>query len=257
MNPNLFPPRPRPAFSSKILIVLQFWEGDKATAMQLAKHIADLQPTHSQEADFLFVNRPDCATDPEVIKYVSRKFNTYSYRSPRSESGWPAGCNGLWFGSMEWVYHMMEAKKIPAYKAIFTIEGDGLPLQSNWIIDFSRKWDELQLIKPVYVAGAILNEGQESEHVNGQMFVSGNMQFLFWIVKRIGGAPANCGWDFWLRKDFKRWGWAQMPGLRCYWGTKTFSPEQYEQELRDGTVWLHGVKDNSLYSMSRKRLLGV
>jgi hypothetical protein len=45
--------------------------------------------------------------------------------------------------------------------------------------------------------------------------------------------------------------------MRCYWGTKTFTPEQYAKEQQDGTVWLHGVKDNSLYNMSRKRLLNV
>jgi hypothetical protein len=243
--------------SPKILICLEFWEGDKAQSMQLARFIADLQPGRCDSADFLFVSRFDCSQDAETIKYVARKFNVHHYRSPKSGTGWPHGCNELWFGAMEWIYHMIEAKKVPQYKAIFTIEGDGLPLQSNWIVDFSRKWDELNAIKPVYVAGAILNPGEDGEHVNGQAFFSGDLRFLFWIVKRINGAPSNCGWDYWLRKDFARWGQAQMPGLRCYWGTKTFSQEQYEQEQRDGTVWLHGVKDNSLYSMSRKKLLNV
>lgn len=243
--------------SPKILIALEFWQGDKAQAMQLARHIADMQPGRCESADFLFVSRFDCAQDPDTIKYVSRKFNTFHYRSPKQGTGWPHGCNELWFGGMEWIYSMIEAKKVPPYKAVFTIESDGLPLQTNWIADLSRKWDELQVIKPVYVAGAILNEGQDGEHVNGQAFFSGSLKFLQWIVKRVGGAPPNCGWDFWLRKDFKKWGWAQMPGLRCYWNTKTFTPAQYEQEQRDGTVWLHGVKDNTLYTMSRKKLLNA
>lgn len=258
MNPNLIPPRtPSAALSPKILIVLEFWQGDKEQAMQTARFIADLQPAHCEAADFLFVSRFDCAQDADTIKYVSRKFNVFHYRSPKQGAGWPHGCNELWFGAMEWIYHFIEAKRVPHYKAIFTIEGDGLPLQSNWIVDFSRKWDELNTIKPIYVAGAILGAGTDGEHINGQAFFSGDLKFLHWLVKQVGGAPPNVGWDYWLRFEFKRRGWAQMPGLRCLWNTKTFTPEQYKSELQDGTVWLHGVKDNTLYNMTRKTLLNI
>lgn len=243
--------------TNKILLVLEFWQGDKDQAMQLAKFIADLQPGHSDDADFLFVSRFDCTQDTEVVKYVSRKFNTYHYRSPKCGVGWPNGCNELWFGGMEWIYHMMEAKKIPQYRTIFTFEGDGLPLQANWISTFAKQWDRLNVMGPVYVAGAILGEGGPGEHINGQAFFSGDLKFLHWLVKEVGGSPPNCGWDFWLRQEFKRRGWAKMPGLRCYWNTKTFTQQQYDQEQRDGTVWMHGVKDDSLYLMARKRLLGI
>jgi hypothetical protein len=240
--------------SNKILIVLQFWSGDKANAMRLARFLADIEPEKCPNADLLLVSRYDCSQDEETVKYVAKKFNVHTHRSRRRGTGWPHGCNELFFGSMEWVYSMMQANRVPQYKAIFTCESDGAPLQSNWIKHFSRGWSRLQeTSKPVYVAGALVPH--PAEHVNGNCFFSGNLKFLHWMVRLIGGAPSGCGWDYYLREDFKKWGWAQLPGLRSYWGQKTMSEEGYRKEVSDGTVWLHGVKDDSFYNFTRKTLL--
>lgn len=242
---------------NKFLIVLQNWEGDKLAALRLAHHLADLEKSHCEGADFLFVSRFDCSHDLPTIQDVSRKFNTHHYRSPKQGTGWPHGCNELWFGAMEWVYHMICSGKIPHYKAVFTIEADGLPLVADWIPRLSKQWDELNAIRPVYVAGSILNPGIVGEHVNGQAFFSCDTKFLHWIVKQVGGVPPQVGWDYYLGTSFKKWGWASMPGLHCYWNTPTMTEERYKQERDNNTIWIHGVKDSSLYTMTRRRLLNV
>lgn len=243
--------------SDKILIALQFWEGDKLMALRLAQHLAELEKSHSEAADFLFVSRFDCSHDMHTIQDVSRKFNVHHYRSPKQGTGWPTGCNALWFGTIEWAYHMMKAGKIPQYKAIFTIESDGLPLRSDWIRTLSSSWDALNSIKQIYVAGAILNPAEPGEHINGQAFFSGDSKFLKWVLAQESVVHPRVGWDYFLGQAFKKWGWSQMPGLQCYWGTPTMSAERYQQEIAKGTVWIHGVKDSSLFTLTRKKLLNL
>lgn len=114
--------------ANKILIALQFWDGDRALAMELADFLADLEPVKQQQADFMFAPRFDCRADASVVSRVSRKFNVYAQVSRRRGVGWPNGCNELWFSVMEWVQSMSLAKKIPSYKAIFTCEADGAPI---------------------------------------------------------------------------------------------------------------------------------
>ena len=65
--------------NNRILLALQFWEGDKKPAMEVARLIADLESKHSDIADILFVSRFDCQQDPKTVEYVSRKFNCYTH----------------------------------------------------------------------------------------------------------------------------------------------------------------------------------
>lgn len=242
----------RPA--NKILLMLQYWEGDRAQAMRLARFIADLQTEKSTIADFLFVGRFDCAHDLESINYVSRKFNVFHYISKRRGTGWPHGCNDLWFGGLEWVQSMMADKKIPAYKAIFTFEADGVPLCPSWINQMSLDWDAESKKHETFAFGALLKA--PGPHINGNALFSGHPAFLHWVVRKVGGAPPRAGWDYVMYRDFKKWGAHNYPKLRSYWGTKTFSEEGFGKELTDGTVWLHGVKDDSLLNMARQKFLG-
>ena len=64
---------------TKILLALQFWKGDKDQAMRVARLIADLEPRHTDFADFLFVSRFDCEQDLATVEYVSQKFNVHTY----------------------------------------------------------------------------------------------------------------------------------------------------------------------------------
>jgi hypothetical protein len=234
------------------LLVLPFWEKDKVQAMTLARLIADIEPRHSDLADFLFVNRFDCEQDPATVKYVSRKFNTFTYRSPRQSVGWPRGCNGLFFGAAEYYFHMSaEDKKTPRYKAAFFMEGDCVPFKRDWISFFSKEWDSFG--GKAMIAGKTIKTPEIREHINGNCFVSGDMKFLHYFVKRMG-EPAHVGWDYGFAEQLRALGVRDMPGMQCLWNTPTMTEEQLYKQVAEGVVWLHGVKDYSALNFA-KRLL--
>jgi hypothetical protein len=235
---------------NRILIALQYWEGDKARALELAKFIADLEPVKCQLADFLFAARFDSKIDDPTVRHVARKFNVYTRISRRRGTGWPDGCNELWFSVMEWAQSMILSKKIPHYKAIFTCEADGAPIQRDWIARLSSEWDRVNKEKHVAVAGALVEPGP---HINGNALITGNLNFLNWIARRVGGVRPGGGWDYVLRSDFQRIGWADIPGIKSIYNTPTFSQQQYEDMIKKDWTWIHGVKDTSLIHMGRER----
>jgi hypothetical protein len=235
---------------SKILLALQYWNGDKAMAMQLARLIADLEDRHCDKADFLLFSRFDTPDDPETTKYVQRKFNVWTGRGRRRSSGWPHGCNDLWFGTMDWIYTMQEAKKIPQYKAVFTFEADGCPLLPQWINILSQSWDRAQMEKLVYVYGAYLLA--PAPHVNGNAMFSCDREFLHWLTRKVCGVSPHGGWDFLLADEFERWGSGHSKVIKSYWRKDSFTKDEFIKETQAGVAYLHGVKDMSAIRMCRK-----
>lgn len=243
--------------SNKMLLILQFWKGDRKAALKLAKFLADLEPKHCELADFLLVSRFDCENSAETVSYLSRKFNVWAYQTRRQGTGWPHGCNELWFGSMEWFFFMMEAGKIPHYKCAFTFEADGAPVLKNWIQHMSDAWDRVSQNGKVKVAGALVPGHMTGghDHINGNALFSGDFEFLNWLVRKVNGVPATIGWDYILAHEFKRLGWADIPGMRSYYNTPTFSDGQYQQMMNENLIWVHGDKSGCLIDRGYKTLL--
>lgn len=238
----------------KILIVLSFWEGDREKLGKQARLLADLEPEHSSLADVLIVSRFDTTHDPKVVEYLSRKFNIHLHTSQRRGTGWPCGCNALWFGSLEWCYHMMTSKKVPYYKALLNMEADCIPTRRDWLVTVREQWKEVNQKHPVYMAGDIINMGGK-EHINANAVISTRPAFFKWLSLVAGTREKPAGWDWYLSHDFRRWGWAKLPCIRSCWNTPTFTEPDWEREQRGGTALFHGVKDDSLVDLSRKKLL--
>lgn len=238
----------------KILLALQYWEGDKVHAGKLLRFLADLEPKHSELADILLVNRFDCVPDAASASYAGRKFNIFNHTSRRRGTGWPNGCNDLWFSTMEWVLGAMEMKKCPQYKAVFTFEADGAPIFQDWVRRLSFAWDRVQSKAKIYVAGAYIPP--PIEHINGNMMVSTDHKFMDWLVRRVSGVPANVGWDYYLFNPFKRWGVANIPEIASFYQTKGYTDEKFERLRLQPVTWVHGVKDTSLMECSRAHWLG-
>jgi hypothetical protein len=241
------------ARSNRILLVIQFWERDKPQAMALARLLADIQPAHTDLADILFLNRFDCDADPKTVQYVSRKFNVLSYKSPKRSTGWPRGCNGLFFGGAEYLYHMSaENKGTPRYKAAFFIEADCCPLSRDWLRTLSLLWDSYN--DKIFVAGVRVESEGVSEHINGNCLVSGDLKFLHWLVKSVG-EPPNVGWDYGLAEQFRTWGAKHIPQMEFVWRAPTLTDPELQDRVNRGIIWLHGVKDFSALKFARCHLL--
>lgn len=234
-----------------------FWDGDKPQAMKLARLLADIQPGHSNEADFLFVCRFDSSHDDAVVRHVTRRFNTYTHRSKRRGVGWPVGCNSLFFGSLEWVYHMMAGGKVPCYRNVLILGADSVPLTVDWLKNMRAYWDELQKHTEVFVAGA-MGEAGGRMHINGDcMMLSGRLDFLKWLAVTIGDITVPAGWDWVLNDEFKRWGWADFPFVKSLWRKATFTRQEWDYAKNLGWEFVHGVKDDTLLDLAREQLCTV
>ncbi len=237
---------------TKILVALQFWEGDRAQAAKLVNFLSDLETRHNDQADFLLVNRFDCKPLKEIA-YLSRKFNTFTYQSPRGATGWPHGCNALAASTVTWAYRMGEASKIPLYKCVFTCEADGCPVFPDWIARMSAAWDVVSGKNPC-IAGPLVTI--PAEHINGNCLINGSMEQLQWMSRQLHAVKSG-GWDFVLANEFKHRGWAAIPGMLSLYNTRDYSVDRYLKLVKDGAIWVHGVKDTSLIDLGRVHILGA
>jgi hypothetical protein len=155
---------------------------------------------------------------------------------------------------MRWVKSMSEAKKIPQYKAIFTCESDGCPVFPDWILRLSQAWDVANQPKPVCVAGPVVYI--PSEHMNGNLLVNGEPGMLRWVLRTADSLKANVGWDYALSPQFKKRGWANIPGMVSWYNTRGYTLEKFHEAQAKQLIWLHGVKDYSLIELGRRHLLG-
>lgn len=252
--------------SDKILITVPFWKEDRAQAMELSRLIADLEPDKSRRADFAFVARFDCPHDADTIGYVSKKFDAFKVTSNRRETGWPNGCNGTFFGTMDWCLRGISSARIPAYKAIFVCAADTAPLARDAVEYLHQQWDLLAsqktLLKgnPLVAAGAMVASNVQDPngtHLNGDcVLLSGNPDFLFWLVKRIGGVMRRGGgWDWIIAPELALKGWANVPGIKSHYRRPSFTEEEWPGHVEAGIKWLHGIKDDSLLKIARRKLL--
>jgi hypothetical protein len=246
--------------TDKILILLPFWKGDRSDAMGLARLLADMEPAYSGAADFAFLARRDCKHDTATVNYVSKKFNTFTATSARHETGWPQGCNGTFFGGIDWCLRGISGGKLPAYKAIFNCAADTCPLVNDGLLYLHSEWDRLSK-QGAKIAGAMVGGNgrcQGGNHINGDCtLISGDPEYLSFIARQAGSViRGGGGWDWVLAPQFEMKGWANIPGIISQWKRGPFCEDEWDGYRAGGMKWLHGVKGLSLVNVARKRLLG-
>lgn len=243
----------------KLLIALQFWSGDREHAKALGQFMADIEDRHSDLADILLVNRFDCPYFPEkILDSLKRKFNVFQYKTRSRMTGWPSGCNGLWTSTIEWVRSMCYAGKAPHYKAVFTCEADGAPISKDWILRLHSAWDRVNSIHPVVIAGPMVGSDEPdapiATHVNGNCLFSGRRDALDWALKTVPTVHPLAGWDYAMRHEFRKQGWADIREIQSYYNSPTFTPEEYKKMVSDNLAWVHGDKSGILIKYGRQHL---
>jgi len=227
------------AISNKILLVLPFWNGDRTQMMLLARLIADLETSHSEIADVLFVARFDTQHDLATVEHVSRKFNVLTHTSLHREVGWPHGCNGLTTGVLDFL--VSPRNRVLHYKAVLICEADCIPLARDWI---SRLCQQRDSVSGVKIAGALISAGGR-EHINGGCcFLSGDSDFLLWLHKCIQRGP-SAGWDWALAGELQTKGWANIPTIWSHWRSGSKNIEAVRALMAAGVLLFHGVNDAS------------
>lgn len=236
----------------KGIIAIQYWKGDIKKAMRLARLIADNEPTRRDDVDFVFIARADCDHDNAAAEYVSRKFNVRKLRCLARASGHPWGCWVLWFSLIEWFYQSKQAGKIPDYQWIFPFEADCVPISKTWI---NECHDEFIRLNTSLVGSETFHWQQ---HLNGNLMVTGNMDFLKWLVHgvTVTGVPQREPWDIYLFPKFTQWGVGFSEKIMNRCGQRTMERKEFDWLQKHGWAFIHGVKDDSLYHWARTSLLG-
>jgi hypothetical protein len=245
--------------SGKILIAIPFWSGDKAEATALARLLSDLEPERSSIADLVFVSRSDCKHDKEIVGYAAKKFNTFTASTKPGPTGWPRGCNSLFFGTIDWCLRGMSGGKLPKYRAIFNCAADSVPLVPDGVSFLHKEWVRTEK-QGINIAGAMVPTsiaGTDKFHINGDCtLISGNLEYLFWLSKQAGTVMRRGGgWDWLLAPQFEQRGWANIPEIQSHYRRPPLGDGEFEKYVAGGTKWLHGIKGTSLIEECRRKLL--
>lgn len=235
----------------KKVLALQYWQGDRDAAMLLARFIASLQPEHSPDVDFVFAVRGDAREpDAAVVKRLSKAFNVRFFKTKQVVAGWPAGPWALWFSLVEYLHSYPEP-----VKWALTFEADCAPLTRTWISELDAEWDRRK--SGTRLIGCSPEGGVA--HINGNMLMSCDHDFLTWIVREvtIAGVPKPEGWDTWLFPQFLHWGCQVSPKFASFWQTRSAGVGLYKHLRNDGVVFCHGVKDDSLIRQASRALRGT
>ena len=227
----------------KIVIVLQFWEGDKAKAMRLARLIADIEPAKNNHVDFAFAARFDTHPDLETVKYVSRKFNVWKMKGNRRGTGWPHGCNELALDMLQQAVTYKRQKFWNNHKAAYLIESDIMPMRRDWLSAISDEWDEAQS-KGKLVMGSWCPFHSTVGHINGNLLFDLDLVLK---VKGLEGCPARAGWDcYFAHKFYPVWHRSRI--MANHYDTRFNIPAEVLFSKVDGltpVAVVHGVKDDS------------
>ena len=226
----------------KIVLALQFWEGDKETAMRNARRIADNEVKFRDDVEFCFVARFDCAHDLATVNYVGKKMRVSTYTSARRGTGWPHGCNEVWCDAgQEWVRRTYSGKYADV-KAIFTFEADCVPIDPDWISKLHAEWDITAAEKKL-LFGCWQNNSAQRGHING------NMVFHPLLVRTLNivGCTAEYGWDAVFASTFSPH-WRKSGLIQNYYHARNVSDEDILKPVLGDfpPVLIHGVKDLSV-----------
>lgn len=157
--------------------------------MELARLVADLEPEVSPYADFMLSFRHDTEIDQDTARYVARKFaGVFTFKSKRKTSGWPQGCNDLFFES--YVHFCLKIKRGEwDYAAALFFESDCVPLARDWIRQLHEEWFKQNKLILGFIHGKVEHP---YPHVNGNLLIS--PQFYF-KNPHFYGCSGVKGWD--------------------------------------------------------------
>lgn len=218
-----------------ILIVIPFWSGDQGLAIQLCRIIAGLQNAHAgNTANVLLVSRQDCKEDPNMVKIISPKFNTLTYKSQSPLKGWPAGANGIFGSSMIHISNVLGNK----YECVYWMEPDCVPIRPNWFWDLVLTWRKRHPTCKIIGHRSDCDGNGKGDHITGCSIYDPNIARILPEITRCD----NVAWDYLHRNKIVRIGGSTNLIQNRYRQTN-LPPGVIEEP---GVVIIHGTKDNSV-----------
>ena len=238
----------------KLIVALQFWEGDRDRAMHLARLIADIEPTKNTRVDFAFVARFDTAPTPEAVLHVSRKFDVWQIKGTRRGTGWPHGCNELALDLFQQAgYRSKPGRPWANCKGLYLIESDVMPMCKDWLQRISDEWDVAQE-KGKMVLGSWSPFHSATGHINGNLIVRPDIALK---IKGLESCPPKAGWDAYMAPKFCNH-WHKSILMQNHYDYRANIPPEILFSCVDGITppaVVHGVKDRSAERQVRHLLI--
>lgn len=228
-----------------ILICVPFWKGDQGQAIEMCRIIAGLQVGHVQQtAHVMLIARQDCPQDPNMVKIISAKFNTHTFKSPSPLRGWPSGPNGMFGTTMIHIANQFSKN----YECVFWMEPDCVPLRPNWFWDLVLAWRGRHPNAKIVGCRHDCDGNGKGDHITGCALYDPN-------IARIMPAITRC--------DHIAWDYALRDKIVAIGGSTNLIQNLYKQRNvhagvadQNGVSVVHGIKDRSL-SLHVMRKFGI
>lgn len=234
---NVPPPIP-------ILIVIPFWQGDQAQAIELCRIIAGLQSVHvGNAAHVMLVARQDCNMDQNMVKIIASKFNTLTYKSMSNLKGWPAGPNGMFGNTMIHISNNFVKK----YECIYWMEPDAIPLVPNWFANLVKEWKSRHPSCNIMGCRSDCHGDGTGDHITGCAVYHPNIARIYPPLTMCD----NVAWDYLHRAKMVAMG--KHTTLIENWYKAKNAPYGIVDRVNVGVNILHGFKDNSVINHVKKK----
>ena len=233
-----------------LVLCLQFYHGDRARAMRLARLIADIEPVRREDVEFMFVPRFDCEVDETFVSLVEQKFKCAFFRTHTQWQGWPAGPNGMIRDLLLEGQRRVAKGWLGATDSLLLIEPDCVPVTPDWLNVLIAEW-QLALSADKWMMGTWRMSGGAMGHVNGNCIVRPDFASL---------VDLSC-----ITQHFA-WDCAIVPQVKDRWHKTNlirnlFQETNVTEERMVGRwigeqmpVLVHGVKDESAMTIARRLL---
>ncbi len=227
----------------RFILALQFFSQDRATAMRLARLLADIEPAFRDDVEFLMVARFDTDHDPETISYVADKFTVSWITTFTKWTGWPGGPNAMALDTLEWV-----AANRPNTVGVLMLEADVVPTSPDWLNRILWTWALAD--SDTWMMGAWRPSGGEYGHVNG-VAVFAKLVPIREIIS------PDLAWDCGISWHARYHWWANSIIRNCFQETDATEEKLVGRVIPEARPALvHGFKSDDAYEIAR-RLCGL
>lgn len=229
---------------NKLLVIVQYYDGDKAEAESLGTLIADLERIRNRNADILIFGRADAAEfDPAVRAKLASKFDKVNFLRCRRKGSrsYPYGPNEMFYDLVTFLGQTSPWKD--DYYAFLNLEADCTPLHPGWIAELAHAFKDAKAHG--YAVIGHIHENP-APHMNGVGVYDIDIWKLVGSGKLNGGSP-NVAFDIDHAKDILPLA-VDSAFIMLDFKRPTILPEDLFKSQKGSNVEpsiYHGVKDDT------------